>query len=271
MVLYESEGNVTSGMHCGGSKEGGSGMRFFRKKREVEVEDEAVIQEACRYLAQIGIEAAPIARDSSDDIGPPSSGADSVGSLAIKGKNLDAIHLYTAVETTGTEDMSTRIRYYYIDYLVRANMKTMGRRNCHNLEARTIHKWQGSILKPAQRELRDLKWCAGRPSLLSSIFRVRRESVLTNALNSDIALKGSLIQEFKKPLVRAIEAKWSREISWSTESLDIVADWGNSCFRIKLPKKARTKEALPAMLPSPEFMETLDGIAYHIPNATQHA
>ena len=46
-------------------------MMSSEKKHEVEVEDEAVIGEACRYLAQIGIEAAPIARDSSDDIGPP--------------------------------------------------------------------------------------------------------------------------------------------------------------------------------------------------------
>jgi len=241
-------------------------MRFFRKKHEVE--DEAVIGEACRYLTQIGIEAAPIARDSSDDIGPPSSGAHSIGSLAIKGKNLDAIHLYTAVEMTGGPE-STSTRYYYIDYLVRADMKRIGRRNCYNLEARTIHKWRGSIFKPTQRELQDLEWCAGRPSLLTVIFRVRHRSVLTDALNSDIALKGSLIQECKKPLVIRIEAKWSREISWSSESIDIVADWGNSCFRIKLPKKALTKEALPAMLPSREFMETLDRIAYHIRSVIQ--
>ena len=168
--------------------------------------------------------------------------------------------------------MSTSTRYYYIDYLVRADMKRIGGRNCHNLEAHTIPKWRGSIFKPTQRELQDLEWCAGLPSLLTVIFRVRHRSVLTDALNSDIALKGSLIQEFKKPLVTAIEAKKSsREISWSSESLDIVADRGNSCFRIKLPRRALTKEALPAMLPSREFMETLDRIAYHIRSAIQRS
>ena len=97
-------------------------------------------------------------------------------------------------------------------------------------------------------------------SLFKKLFRSRRQSRLTDALNNDIALKDSLVQEFHKPWV----TRGQGGFMISSEGIEIVADEYNSCVRIKTPRETFNKETLLDVLPSDELMQSLDRIAYHV-------
>jgi len=223
--------------------------------------DEAFIKEACQRLTQMGVESIPIVRHSPYYIrGRPRASV--INELAINLNNLDAVQFYSQKETHGYYSPSFTTYYYRIDYLLRAGMRRIGR-EVRRLNAYAEFRWRGPIWKPAQRELQDIRWIAGRwgwIALFRKLFRSRPNSRLSDALNNDIALRDSLVVEFRKPWV----ARGKGELSISFEGIGIVADKYNNCVRIRTPRETHDKEAHLDVLPSRELMQALDRIAQYV-------
>lgn len=234
-------------------------------KRIGETQHEAFIEEACQRLTQIGVEPVPIMRDSSHYIGGE-PGMDVISNLGINLENLDAVQLYSWRESVGGMGSARTIGYYCIDYLLRADIRRF-KQEIRRLEAYAKHEWRGSILKFSGRELQDLKWIAGRSGLISlfkRLFRAGLNSRLTNALNRDIALKDSLVQQFRNPWKVSGRGQLAINVEVSFQGIEIAADVANSCVRIKIPRETPNKEDLLDVLASRQLVQALDRIAYHV-------
>ena len=112
------------------------------KKEIRERENKLFIKKACQSLTQIGVESTPIKRDHSDYIrgrlmGFTLRGTDVIGNLAVNLKNLDAVQFYSKVETGGAGPSSSKVKYYCIDYLLRADMRPL-RREIQRLDCPVI-------------------------------------------------------------------------------------------------------------------------------------
>lgn len=217
---------------------------FFEEvRRRLDAENEALIEEVHRRLSQIHVDSKPTtvysthytSIENGDTVGI-------IGQLEVDLRNLNVIQ-FRFLTKGGSYPIYGYYRIYSIDYLLRGDRDVLTREG-PKLEAHAEFKRRGFI--PTRRKLRDLRW---KPS-----------SSLADALNSDLALKHSLVQEFAKPWV---SLGWGGGLI-TFGGIDIICDVSNSCVRIKVPRSTSNKAALPDLVPSRELIKSLDRIAYHV-------